>query len=95
MLQLGTFGADTDNLEKLQDVWRDYEVTPMAANIQFVFYRPEGKGAAKPEDVLVKVLHNEKETTLPIPTKTWPYYKWTDVRDYWQSKVDTFNEFCK
>ena len=95
MLQLGTFGADTDNLEKLQDVWRDYEMTPMAANIQFVFYRPEGKGAAKPEDVLVKVLHNEKETTLPIPTKTWPYYKWTDVRDYWQSKVDTFNEFCK
>lgn len=95
MLELGTYGVDVDNLDKLHDYWRDYEVTPMAANVQFVFYRPEGKGAARPEDVLVKVLHNEAETTLPIPTDTWPYYKWTDVRSFMQTKLDTFNTLCK
>ncbi len=43
----------------------------------------------------MKVLHNEAETTLPIPTDTWPYYKWTDVRSFMQTKLDTFNTLCK
>lgn len=95
MLQLGNYGVDVDDLEKLPYYWRDYEVTPMAANTQFIFYRPEGKGAATPDDVLVKVLHNEAETTLPIHTDAFPYYKWTDVRKFLQSKLDTFATFCK
>ena len=37
-----------------------YKITPMATNLQFVFYRN------KANDVLVKVLLNEDEATLPI-----------------------------
>ena len=40
--------------------WWDYKITPMATNLQFVFYRN------KANDVLVKVLLNEDEATLPI-----------------------------
>ena len=48
-----------------------------------IFYKPdEGKG-----DILVKVLLNEHEATLPIKTDMAPYYHWNDVRDYYMDKL--------
>jgi hypothetical protein len=49
----------------------------MGANVQLIFFRNR-KG-----DVLVKVLHNEEEVGLPIPSETAPYYKWDDVKAFW------------
>ena len=49
----------------------------MAANIQFVFYR-NASG-----NVLVKVLLNEEEASLPLKT-AGPYYQWTDFQDYYE-----------
>jgi len=46
---------------KFHEVWCDYVVTPMAANIQLIFYRSK----KNPEDILVKVLMNEKEAIFP------------------------------
>ena len=44
--------------------WSATRIVPMAANIQFVFY----KNPKRPkDDVLVKVLLNEEEVTLPLP----------------------------
>ena len=41
------------------------------------------KDAKHPKkDVLVKVLLNENEATLPIKAFKGPYYRWTDVRAY-------------
>ena len=54
--------------------WQDYRVSPMAANLQLIFYR-DGKG-----HVLVKLLHNEEEAYLPLPDATAPYYDWEAVR---------------
>ena len=54
----------------------------MAANIQIIFYRKDGS-----DDVLVKFLLNENETTLPeVKTDFAPYYHWRDVNAYYRQK---------
>ncbi len=62
--------------------WKTYHIFPMASNIQIVFYRDSPSDS----DILVKILLNEAETTLPIDTDMAPYYHWNDVREYWRSK---------
>lgn len=62
--------------------WKTYHIFPMASNIQIVFYRDSPSDS----DILVKILLNEAETTLPIDTDMAPYYHWNDVREYWKSK---------
>ena len=78
---MGINGYDlaTDNLDELEAKgWWCSSVFPMAANLQFVFYR----SSPRDKDVLMKVLLNEQEATLPIATDCAPYYHWTDVRHY-------------
>ncbi len=41
-------------------------------------------------DILVKVLLNEKEVPLPIETSTYPYYRWADLRAYYDGKLSSF-----
>ena len=59
----------------------------MGANIQLVFYRRNTGN----KDVLVKVLLNENEATLPIKSNTAPYYKWSEVRQYYLDKINAFD----
>jgi len=40
-------------------------------------------------DILVKVLLNEDEATLPVKTNCAPYYHWKDVRAYLQQRMAT------
>lgn len=61
----------------------DFKVAPMAGNVQLVFFRNE----KNPADVLVKFLHNEKEVHIPIPTDNFPFYRWDDVRRFYQERV--------
>ena len=69
LMELDNFGDEINDLDALADMgWHDYLVVPMAANIQMVFYRRPG--STDPDDVLVKVLLNERETTLPIDRGT-------------------------
>ena len=80
LLNINGFGNPRSSLEKLDDEdWDVYNVFPMGCNVQFVFYKNQ-KDTKK--DVLVKVLLNENEATLPIKAYTGPYYKWKDVRAY-------------
>ena len=66
----------TDNLPAIYKYISIDKIIPMAANIQIVFYRKNGS-----DDILVKFLLNENETTVPaLKTKTAPYYKWADVK---------------
>lgn len=87
LMELNNSGYETSDLASLADHWRAYEIFPMGSNIQIVFYRPES-GNYELEDVLVKVLLNEGETTLPVKPVTGNYYKWTDLRDYYLNKLD-------
>ena len=56
------------------------KIIPMAANIQMVFYQKAGS-----DDVLVKFLLNENETTIPVKTDCAPYYHWKDVKEYYKN----------
>ena len=88
---MGLNGSDlvTNDYEHLdQKGWVNYRIFPMGANIQLVFYRRN----TGDKDVLVKVLLNENEATLPIKSDTAPYYKWSEVRDYYIKKIESYKE---
>lgn len=86
LMELDNFGDEMNDLEALADSgWHDYLIVPMAANIQMVFYRKPG--TTGDEDVLVKVLLNERETSLPAGHVSGPYYRWKDLRDYYMKKI--------
>jgi hypothetical protein len=80
-------GIETADMENLHKAWRDYEISPMAANVQIVFYKSSKKGAP----ILVKVMLNETEQKLPVTCDTAtakncpaaPYYRWEDFRDFY------------
>lgn len=80
-----------DSLEQLEGRWHDYRLIPTACNIQMVFYRPEGNPSA--DNVLVKVMLNEKEVRLPVPAakEGHPYYRWVDLRRFYLDKLDSFS----
>ena len=40
--------------------------------------------AEGPDDVLVKFLLNENETTIPVKTDCPPFYHWEDVKRHWE-----------
>lgn len=90
LLELGNASREIDNLDDLAARWRNYTIFPMASNIQIVFYRPVGGAAANADDVLMKVLLNEKETTLPVTPVQGPYYRWKDYREYMAKKIGAF-----
>ena len=88
LLELGQCGAQVENLDTLDRVWRNYRIFPMACNIQLVFYRPKkGNG-----DILVKALLNEREMTLPGKPVSGPYYRWDDLRQYYLERINNFEE---
>jgi len=63
--------------------WKCYEIIPMAANVQWIFYRKKGS-----DDILVKFLLNEQEKTIPIESDVKPYYHWRDVEAYFRGRLD-------
>jgi hypothetical protein len=78
------FDLQTGNLDELETKgWWANQVYPMAGNLQIIFYR---KNAADKEP-LIKVLLNEKEATLPLPSDLAPYYRWSDFREFYLRKV--------
>ncbi len=88
LLELGQCGAQVENLDTLDRVWRNYRIFPMACNVQLVFYRPK-KGSG---DILVKALLNEREVTLPTQPVSGPYYRWEDLRQYYLDKMQRFED---
>ena len=60
--------------------------SPMAANIQYVFFQPK-KG--RHGDTLVKVLLNGEEAHLG-DLEGFPYYRWDDVKAYLKERTDRF-----
>ncbi|SEM66204.1 hypothetical protein SAMN04487902_102234 [Prevotella sp. ne3005] len=82
---MGINGADTDpeDPNEVKNIYQNWQ-TCKASNIQLVFYRGE-KGA---DDVLVKMLFNGLEAKLPVPTDCYPYYKWSDFKQFYQNRCD-------
>ena len=83
LMSLEGCDAVMDSPDDFYKGWCDWKVSPMAANIQLIFFR----NPKEPGKILVKILHNEKETKIPVNTSTWPYYDWNDVKTYFQSRI--------
>ena len=67
------------------DYWPSFKYLNMGSNLQMIFYKNDGG------DVLVKLYRNENETTIPaLKTYYGPYYKWSDLRAYLDSKLEGF-----
>lgn len=81
LLQIENFDVAVAGPSEVYKHWCDFKATPMASNVQIVFFE-NNKG-----DVLVKFLHNEKEVHIPVETDIWPYYHWNEVRDYYQKRL--------
>ena len=89
LIGINGFGLETDNLDELEAKgWWASKVFPMGSNLQFIFYRKD----IHDEDVLFKVLLNEIEATLPIPTDVAPYYHWKDFREHYLNKVEAYEQ---
>ena len=87
LLDLNGFAFQTMNLNEVEpNGWWACRVFPMGANLQFVFYRKNPGD----KDILFKVLLNEEEATLPLPTTTPPYYRWQDFREFYLKKLDAY-----
>lgn len=69
----GCCDSETDG-QSYYKVWQDFQVSPMAGNLQIIFYRNSAK------NVIVKFLLNENEVALPVESNIFPYYKWEDVK---------------
>ena len=89
LLELDHYGKQIADLEQLDDEdWSCYKIFPMGCNVQMIFYRPvTGQG-----DILLKVLLNENEATLPLQAVDGPYYRWNDFRDYFLAKLATYKD---
>ena len=87
LLNLNGYDFKTMDLEEVEsNYWFASRVFPMAANIQFIFYRE----SPSDEDVIFKILLNEEEATLPLASSIAPYYRWSDFRDYYLKKLDAY-----
>ena len=82
LLEVNDLGKEYSSIEEAEvGGLRNYDIRPMAGNLQLVFYRnDEG-------EVLVKGLLNEEEIRLPGVPFSGPYYRWTDLRDFYLEKA--------
>lgn len=77
------------DLDDIANVWQSYNISPMASNMQMVFFRD------KRGDVIVKFMMNEQETAIDMPSDIFPFYHWEDVRNYLREAIDTPSiEYC-
>jgi hypothetical protein len=87
LIGVNGYDLETDNLDELETKgWWCSSVFPMGSNLQIIFYRKNPKD----QDVLIKVLLNETEATLPLPTDCAPYYRWQDFRKYCLDKINAY-----
>jgi hypothetical protein len=83
LLRLDNCFAEETEIEKAGEAFKTFWVSPMAANLQFVFFKNE-----RSDDILVKILHNEVEARIPVPTDVSPYYHWKEVKKFYHDKMD-------
>ena len=76
----------TDDMDDLHNHFALFRLIPMAANIQLIFFRKQGS-----DDILVKFLMNENETSIPIATDCYPFYHWKDAEAYYRNMLKEAN----
>ena len=84
LMGINGYDLKTDDFGSLERKgWVNYRIFPMGSNVQLVFFRKDKAD----KDILLKVLLNENEATLPVKTDCAPLYRWRDVRQYLIDKL--------
>lgn len=88
LMELDHYGDRIDSFEGLNERWRNYEIFPMASNVQLIFYRPIDGNPDAP--ILVKALLNEREVALPVEpiAPGSPYVDYSALREYYKKKLE-------
>ena len=75
LMDVNGMGARVENPYEVENYWRIFDI-PMGCNLQLVFFKSK-----KNPDVLVQVLLNGFEATLPLPMAApGSFYKWEDIK---------------
>lgn len=75
LMNVDGMGIREEDPEVVENYWRNFDI-PMAANLQLVFFKSK-----KNPDILVQVLHNGFEATLPLEMAApGSFYRWEDVK---------------
>ncbi len=73
-----------DDPDRFFEAFSDWKISPMASNIQLIFFRNK----KNPDDIIVKLMLNEREKSLPIATDMAPFYHWNDVRTFFNEVIE-------
>ena len=78
LMDVNGMGVRMTDPYELENYWRTFDI-PMACNLQLVFFR-----SRRNADILVQVLLNGREATLPLPMAApGSFYRWADVRAHY------------
>lgn len=83
LLELEGAYTAVNSVEDYPSVWQAERIIPMGANIQWIFYQSNQPN----QPILIKVMLNEREVHLPLPTNNFPYYQWDAVKQYYKNKL--------
>lgn len=85
-MRLNNFGAVVEDPNEVKNYWRGDFIT-MAANLQLIFYRSK-----KSPDILLKVLYNGEEASLPLHEVAPSFYSWNDFRTFYLNLIEESNK---
>ena len=78
LMDVNGMGARVENPYEVENYWRIFDI-PMGCNLQLVFFKSK-----KNPDVLVQVLLNGFEATLPLPMAApGSFYRWSDIKAFY------------
>ena len=83
LMQAEGWTGSTGDIHEVKTVWQNWRI-PMAANLQFVFFRHPRK-----DEILLQVLLNEEPVTLPLEPATGHFYFWKEFKNYYNETSRT------
>ena len=76
LMGVNDMGVRVENPYEAENYWRNFDI-PMGCNFQLVFFKSK-----KNPDILVQVLLNGFEATLPLPMAApGSFYRWQDIKE--------------
>lgn len=84
LIELEDCYSDIERAGDLAREYADFTISPMASNLQLVFFRNTKDASA---DVLVRVYLNEHDRKMPVQQVLPGYYRWADLRNFLVSKA--------
>ncbi|MDE7386947.1 MAG: histidine acid phosphatase [Muribaculaceae bacterium] len=88
LMQIEGADASIANPGQYADDWQDFNLTPMAANLQVILLT-----SADGDEPLVLIRLNERPARLPLESLHGGYYRWSDVSRLWQQAIDSANAY--